>query len=441
MKLLFSRFSALLALSLAVLTLAVSYPPSNALAQENPAADSADDKPADDKPAEEKPADQAEQPSPVELTGIFQATRTHAVQILPKEWATLTVKEVVEHGAEVQAGDVLISLDTEELEKTVSDAETEIQLSELALEDARVKLDLAQRSQELALEAAAKADRVATEDLREFLTTGRQRQVRSIDRGVESTRDRLEYQEEELHQLEKMYAADDLTEETEEIILKRTRDAVEAARYGLEVAEESRRNQVELEIPRNEEVLESAVAKAALALEEARRTAPQSVQRQQIQFEQEELALEKKRTRLADLRKDMQQLKITSPVAGIVYYGSERRGKWSDPAATEAMLQPDSAVKPKTTLLTVVQVAPLVVRVTVPEESLRHVKPGTKAMVTPVAYPDTELTSYVQSVSVVPVGEGQFDATLEVHDLPNDPKIMPGMKAKVRIPIAGALAP
>ena len=33
----------------------------------------------------------------------------------------------------------------------------------------------------------------------------------------------MAYQKEELHQLEKMYKADDLTEETEEIILTRAR--------------------------------------------------------------------------------------------------------------------------------------------------------------------------------------------------------------------------
>ena len=57
---------------------------------------------------------------------------------------------------------------------------------------------------------------------------------------VKKAKDYLEYQKEELRQLEKMYGADDLTEETEEIVLKRQRDAVELAIFSLQRARTSR---------------------------------------------------------------------------------------------------------------------------------------------------------------------------------------------------------
>ena len=50
----------------------------------------------------------------------------------------------------------------------------------------------------------------------------------------------LNYEQDELTQLEKMYEADDLTEETEEIVLKRQRNSVEFAEFSLESARLSR---------------------------------------------------------------------------------------------------------------------------------------------------------------------------------------------------------
>ena len=50
----------------------------------------------------------------------------------------------------------------------------------------------------------------------------------------------LDYEKDELEQLEKMYEADDLTEETEEIVLKRQRNSVEFAEFSLENAKLSR---------------------------------------------------------------------------------------------------------------------------------------------------------------------------------------------------------
>ncbi len=369
----------------------------------------------------------------ISLAGTFQAVDTDPISLDLEEWTTLTVAEAVEHGAEVQAGDTLIRLETDKLELAIDEATAEIETDELALLDAEIKLSLAQRSQDLALKAAADADRVAMEELKEFVTTGRQQRLQSLERSVLNARNRLEYQAEELRQLEKMYAADDLTEETEEIILKRTRDAVDAARYSLELAEQGRREGLEYGVPRAEESLKDAVARAAVALEEVRRTVPQSLKRQQLQFTKQQGELEKKRERLQRLRDDLKRMRVTAPRAGTVYYGGERRGKWADPATIEPMLQPQGTPKPKTVIVTLVQLRPLTVRVTVPEKLLRHVTPGTKGSLVPTAYPDLKLAARVSKVSPIPTGDGQFDAVLEIDDLPKEPSIVPGMKCDVTL--------
>ncbi len=287
----------------------------------------------------------AKQPESVKLDGILQAVHADTIRIDVEEWSSLTVVDAVEHGAKVQAGDVLIKLETDKLERAIEDEKHDFHNDELSLADAEIKLELARRSQDLALKAAAAADRTATEDLKDFVAVGRDRRVESLERSVTSARNRLEYQAEELKQLEQMYEADDLTEETEEIILKRTRDAVDSTKYSLGLVLNSQRQGLEFDLPRQEEQLEQAVARASLALEEARRTAPQSLTRQEMQVEKLREELERKREKLERLRQDLKHLHVTAPRSGIVYYGAPRRGKWSDPSSLESMLQPGGTPK------------------------------------------------------------------------------------------------
>ena len=83
------------------------------------------------------------------------------------------------------------------------------------------------------LEASARAKKIADEDLNYFLNINRSFLDESAEFSLKNAQQSLEYSEEELKQLEKMYKADDLTEETEEIVLKRARNEVEQGKFYL----------------------------------------------------------------------------------------------------------------------------------------------------------------------------------------------------------------
>jgi multidrug resistance efflux pump len=433
MKLAFLRpsSSAGLSLSLMIALLAVSYPATMRAQEADPAGQA---EPQQEKTPTETAQDSANAaPKPIKLDGVFQAVNADEIRLDVQEWSSLSVVEAARHGATVQPGDVLLKLETDKLELAIEDAQNEIATDELGLLDSQVKLELARRSQELALKAAAAADRVATEELKDFVTTGRDRRLTSLEKSVVNSRNRLEYQAEELKQLQMMYAADDLTEETEEIILKRTRDAVESAQYSLELVLDSQRRGVEFEVPRSQEQLEEAVAKAALALEEARRTSPQAIKRQELQFAKQQQDLEKKKARLERLRADLKRLVITAPRSGVVYYGALRAGKWPDSSSIEPMLQPGGTPKVRDGLMTVVQLRPMTVRATVPEASVRLTQPDTKATIAPIAFPDIKLKGRVVERSAVPIADGQFIATFALDDTEIPAGLVPGMKAQITI--------
>ena len=59
----------------------------------------------------------------------------------------------------------------------------------------------------------------------------------------------LAYAAEELNQLKKMYEADDLTEETEEIILQRAQNQYDRAKFSLEAARIRNEDTLKIQIP------------------------------------------------------------------------------------------------------------------------------------------------------------------------------------------------
>ena len=103
-----------------------------------------------------------------------------------------------------------------------------------------------------------RVQRNADDDYSYFESTGRAQREKSALFNLKGAEQRLENVMEELKQLEKMYKANDLTEATEEIILKRQRDAVDMAKFRLEVAQIEHEKTLKQEIPRREESLKDA---------------------------------------------------------------------------------------------------------------------------------------------------------------------------------------
>jgi hypothetical protein len=96
---------------------------------------------------------------------------------------------------------------------------------------------------------------------------------------------RLDSEREELHQLEKMYKADDLTENTEEIILKRQRESVKFAEVAVEHANLTHKRTLELTIPREAIELERAAQAAAIALKENEQNLPRNLEIKRLALE------------------------------------------------------------------------------------------------------------------------------------------------------------
>ncbi len=352
--------------------------------------------------------------------------------VRPQVWATLEVESAVEHGAAVKKGQVVVQFDCKKIDEEIADLKLKRALGELALKQAAENLKALEASTPLDLKQAERSLQMAKEDLERFVRTDRALAERSAEFSLKQAEQILEYEREELRQLEKMYKADDLTEETEEIVLKRQRNAVKAAEFRLELAKANYRDTIQFDLPRRAEAVQQAAVRADISAAKARVLLPLALD--QARRELERLKIERARDaeRLAKLESDRQALTVKAPIDGVVYYGRFTRGRWSGADTIAESLRPGSSVTKNTVFMTIVQPRPLVLRGTVSEVDVRKVRRGLKGMVEPAAFPFARLPAVVEQVAAVPASADSFEVLIAVDLDGAAPAVVPGMNGTAR---------
>lgn len=396
------------------------------------AAKASSDQPAGDKPKTHK-VEAERLKIEVELDGRFESGKMTPLSLRPEAWSTLTVKKAVAHGTKVKKGDPLVWLETDDLDKAIEAAEHGLKLAELSLKQAEADLRVAEETLPLDLKSAELAKKRADESLLDFMKVDRERDIESTKRSLENSRFSLEYAQEELDQLKKMYEADDLTEETEEIILKRAERAVDSRKFSLESAEIRTGRQLERDIPRQQKQLIDAAKRQDYELRRAKVSLPAGLETKRLGLEKQRVDLKQSQEKLADLKKDRKAMIVKAPADGIVYYGRPVRGKWLDKTKADGMLKPGGTLAPKQTFITIVAREPLLVRVDLPEAKLSKVKKGLSGTATPAGFSELQLPVTVKSVSYIPLSSGTFDCQLSLDKEAKIGPVTPGMTCKVKL--------
>src|SRR6185503_3978136 len=161
------------------------------------------------------------------VTGVLEAEKKSEVTLEPEAWAGFVVKKAVEHGERVKKDEPIIVFETDKIDEEIRDLKAGRELALLAIKQAGDDLRWLKDTTPLDLAAALRAKASADEDLKRFLEVDAPLMEKSARNSVKQAQFSLEYAMEELKQLEKMYKADELVEDSEEIILTRARRDVE----------------------------------------------------------------------------------------------------------------------------------------------------------------------------------------------------------------------
>jgi multidrug resistance efflux pump len=371
----------------------------------------------------------------VALKGIVESKDLTEVSVRTEAWSPnpLLVHKVVEHGTAVHAGDPLIWLDLAKITQAIEDLKAGQLLAQLAIKQAEEELPILQQSTPLEIALAERAKKIADEDVKHFLEVERPLAERFVHFRVKSSANYLEYAKEELRQLEKMYRAGDIREETEEIILKRQRNYVESATFYLQTAEIGRDEMLKVTLPRQELTLKDNAEKQGVVLKKATAGLPLALRQKTLALDKLKYETARAAERLDKLLRDREAMTVKAPTDGLVYYGRCVRGQWTTATTAATKLQQGGTLQPGEIILTIVKPRPIVVRAVLEEKDLEHVHPGMKGKATPTASPNHHLPAEVAQVSPVPVSAGSFDATVTLDGGKEAEALVPGMACTVKL--------
>ncbi len=367
----------------------------------------------------------------VALKGIFEAQKKSEVIIRPEVWSGFTVLKAVEHGAKVKQGDLLVALDTEKIDLAIADTRTELRLAGLSLKKVEKELQTYETLAPIELTALERSKRIADEDYDYFYKHELPFAKETVKFKLKSGQNYVDYQKEELRQLEKMYKADEITEETEEIILRRARDSVEEGEFYLKGVKDSCTRALDFILPRQESYIKDEYKRQDLTFQAGKVLLPLELEKKRIEFEKMKVEHERAEKKLKDILHDRELMTIKSPADGIVYYGRSVDGKWSG-GQPDGSFDRDSSLPVRQVFMTIVQARPMRIAAEIAEKDLHNVRGGLKGKAKPTAFPDIKLDVIVDEVSAIPNGssfEAKITAALDKRAEP----LVPGMTCDVSL--------
>src|SRR3974377_1098433 len=99
----------------------------------------------------------------------------------PPSQGPLTIRKIVDHGATVKEGELLVSFDTRKIDEVIEDLEREKRMTEANIKLAEEDLRVLKKSVPVELAAAETAKKRADEELKYFLEVGRPQTEKQMD--------------------------------------------------------------------------------------------------------------------------------------------------------------------------------------------------------------------------------------------------------------------
>jgi len=383
--------------------------------------------------------------------GFFLPVEAIPLRVDLKEWKTLALLGLKPHGTPLQAGGDVATFETEDLEKKVGDAERAQQIAAVGLERESLLLASMREATPLDLDAARRLADQTKQNYDMWTRIWRPLEEEEAGRNLKNAEQALFFAREELRQLEKMYKADDLTEDTEEVIMKRARWAVERGEFALKQATETSKDSLEIRIPRIDIERKDAATRARIAREKAEKDCAAALKQKELAVAELQHAFAEDGKKLDKLKADLALLKaVKAPKAGWLLWGD-----WTTPDGPARFTEfekkqatnPRASIAPKDVFATLAAGGPprqIVVRIAQGHRQAigwRGPEPEklgeARRYATLDAAPRASLPVAITNVDAAPDSQGRFLITLACDpgafaddDLP---PVTPGMKVRVSL--------
>jgi hypothetical protein len=372
----------------------------------------------------------------LETTLEFEATfipeQPIVFKIEPNQWSQFIISELVQHGTSVKKDQVIIAFEAENYQRHLAETKEDAKVRAIALAKAERQLaDLKTNTPRL-LEGLKLAHDRAKEALDYFTSTGKALQEEEAIESLKRSQRSLSYQEEELKQLLKMYKEDGITEETEEIILKRQRASVKSAEFSVKKAELTSKWALEKTIPRQAVDLKRTYADALLAYETGIVNLPRALEEETLAFTKTQRSHTKLDQDQRELIDDGKLMNLKAPTDGTIYHGKIDENSWSIEGTSKYLFKSGSVPANTVFMSFIPTTSTLTLQGAISQKEVLKLPREAKGTASVEGLEESNFPVTLTQIDGAPNTSGQYGLGLSV-ELPKDSSIVTGMKGKVRL--------
>ena len=325
-----------------------------------------------------------------------------------------SITYLVDEGAKVKKGDLLVELDSSTLKDNKVDQEIQVLSAEAAFIDARENYSVAQNQAESDVDEAKLAYVFAKQDLDKYINgeyPNKQKEAEATITLAEETlaeaQETVEWSK-KLHE-EQFISASEL--EKDQLAYKKKALDLDLAKRALELL-------VDYTHKRDKAQLESDVKQAKMAQERTERKAKADVVQAEANFKAKEAEYTRQQDKLKKLETQLGKTKIYAPAAGSVIHASSAGSGGGGRFHREEPLALGSSVKERQELIHLPTDNGFIVETSIAEVSIDKIKVGLPALITVDTLPGIVLTGRVQYVSSVVDSQSAFmNPDLKVYNV------------------------
>ncbi|MEM9645929.1 MAG: hypothetical protein AAF989_13140, partial [Planctomycetota bacterium] len=268
-------------------------------------------------------------PKPIEVDGVFVSLHQSDVSANHEKLTSLEIEKIIDHGSVVVQGQPLVWFETESLDKTLRDAEADLQLARIALEADEFAHQQFLQQQQLDRAAADRKRDHAQRDFDRFVKVDFPRKIAQAKQNLKSSAFFAESAAEEYKQLLQMYEEDDLTEQSEEIVLRRAKNSMEAAQFRHEGTVSSNEHSLKELLPRERLAKELALNQAMRSHAKSMHELDSAEKKRQVEMKRKRQKFHDQEKSFSKMRQERQGVVLTAAHDGIFLHGKLTRGKLS----------------------------------------------------------------------------------------------------------------
>ena len=349
------------------------------------------------------------------LKGFIEDPDATVLSIDTQNWSDLRVSTPPIHGKTVSKGEILLEIDTEKIRNHIQVLSHDLNILDLNKEILLAEIKLAEELAPLEKAEIDRFENYVKEDYNRFNKVYLPFDKKSATMSLKSSEQYLANAAEELNQLKKMYEADDLTEETEEIILQRAQHQYERAKFSFEAAKIRHEETLDIQLPRGKTATDANFNREKLSIKTIRKIKPAELNRKKLEGkkmveERKQLAINKEK-----FEKDLKIIQpIKSPFNGVLFWGTFDRGKWSGASGFKSKLRKGGILKPHEDFMTISPGRQIRACLDLPEKHLHLIKVGNEAKLSLVSADESKIPSSIKKISKIQVQPGIFDLTAEI---------------------------